>query len=287
MTQNQNGQNDLPPVNNDSKIIENSENRTACETELTDNASSEGELSNNVASEAEVSDITPDKTESDNGQYCGFDLNNASGQAEIAKDGALLADTQSSAEGCTKKVFSVLGTVLTVLILALTAFIVVNIVIARVQNKNVSLLGYSFGIVQTASMEPEIMVGDMIVYKSCDISSVEVGNYIVFVAGDSFGQIAGQNVIHSVVDIESVDGSLQITTKGINNFSEDRDKVTAENFLGICTYYSSFWGGVLTFLSKFGIIIIIALVAIPFIVKQIIKIVKLARDGDDESENNQ
>ncbi|MGN0818198.1 MAG: hypothetical protein ACI4L9_04435, partial [Candidatus Coproplasma sp.] len=92
------------------------------------------------------------------------------------------------------------------------------------------------------------------------------------------------NVIHRVKAIVSADGSIQLTTKGDNNLVEDKDKVTSANFLGICTFNSSFWGGLFSFVSKYGIIIIVALIAVPFIVKQVIKIIKLARESD-ESEN--
>lgn len=202
-----------------------------------------------------------------------------SNSAEIAERDSEVTDKAKSVLR-TKSVFSVIGTVITVIILLITAFIVVNIVIARVQNRNVSLFGYSFGIVQTNSMEPEIKVGDMIIYKSCDITEVEVGDDIVFIAGSGFGQIEGQNVIHRVQSIVADGGNYRITTKGINNVAEDVDKVTAENFLGICTYYSSFWGATFTFISKYGIFVLVALIAVPFIAKQIKKIVKIAREGD-------
>ena len=161
------------------------------------------------------------------------------------------------------KVFSIICTVLTAIILALTAVIIVNMIVCRAQNKPVSFFGTSFAIVQTNSMEPEIKVGDL----------------IVFVAGEGFDEaIKGQSVVHEAIAITE----NGITTKGVNNPSADRARVTADNLLGICTFNSAGWGAFSTFLSKYGIIFIIALIAIPFIVSQIIKIVKLSKQREEE-----
>jgi signal peptidase len=180
----------------------------------------------------------------------------------------------------TKKVFSVMGTIFTALILVLTLLVIVNAVVAKVQNKPVNIFGYSMAIVVTDSMQPEIMTGDLIIFKSCDIADVDVGDDVVFVAGNGFGSIAGQSVVHRVIEIG--DGGL--TTKGINNVAQDADKVTKDNLLGICIYNSSVLGGIVNFLIRFGILIVIALIALPFIVKQIIKIIKLVKEEKSAKE---
>ena len=177
------------------------------------------------------------------------------------------------------KVLSIICTVLTAIVLVLTAIIVVNIVICRAQKKPVSFFGTSFAIVQTNSMEPEIKVGDLIIYHSCKYADVEVGDNIVFVAGDGFDdKIKGQSVVHEAIAI-SDNG---ITTKGVNNPAADKAPVTAENLLGKCTFNSAGWGAFFRFLSRYGIIIIIAIIAIPFIVSQILKIVKLSKQREEE-----
>lgn len=184
-----------------------------------------------------------------------------------------------------KKILSVVGTVLSVLLFVLAAFIIIKIIVAKTQGKAVDLFGYSFAIVVTDSMEPDIMVGDMIVYRSCDISDVQVGDYIVFIGGEHFNAAAGKSVVHMAYEIEvNADGEIEITTKGINNASQDRDSVTAENLLGICIYNSSGWGSFLTFMSKYGIFILILVVAVPVIVVQTVKIVKLAKGKGTEEE---
>ena len=180
-----------------------------------------------------------------------------------------------------KKIISIICTVLTVLILALAACIIINMIYCRAKNKPVSFFGASFAIVQTNSMEPYIMTGDLIVYKSRSYDDIKVGDYVVFTAGDGFGQLKGQSIVHEAIE-KTEDG---IKTQGKNrttNPGPDKDYVTAENLLGVCTFNSSGWGKLFAFISKFGIFIIIALIAVPFIVKQIIKIVKLSKQSEAE-----
>ena len=185
-----------------------------------------------------------------------------------------------------KKIFSVAGTVLTVLLIAFTAYIVVSVIIARVKNTDVSLFGYSFGVVLTNSMEPEISPGDLIIFGHDNIDEVKVGDNIVFKAGDGFSEkIKGQNVVHRVQSIEILpDGSVEITTRGINNLNDDEYPVTSENFVGICIYHSTAWGNFFTFMINYGFIILIVVVALPFIISQIIKIVKLSKSKDEGEE---
>jgi signal peptidase I len=192
-----------------------------------------------------------------------------------------------------KKVFSVLATVLTVIIFIFTLFVVVNAVIAKVQNRPVKFFGYSFAIVLTNSMEPEIMTGDLIMFKECNVSDVKIGNDIVFIAGNSFDEaVRGQSVVHRVIElVYGADGSsvTGFVTKGINNVAADNDSVTADNLLGICTYNSTALGKIVLFFIHYGVLVLVALIALPFIVKQVIKIVKLVKEqksNEGEQDNS-
>ena len=178
-----------------------------------------------------------------------------------------------------KKILSIICTVLTVIIVALAVVVIINMIYCRAKNKPVSFFGASFAIVQTNSMEPYIMTGDLIVYHKCSYDDIKVGDYIVFTAGEGFDKkLQGQSIVHEAIRITD-EG---IFTKGAHNAVEDKKPVTAKNLLGICTYNSSGWGQFFRFINKFGIVIVIALVAIPFIVKQVIKIVKLSKNKQGE-----
>ncbi len=180
-----------------------------------------------------------------------------------------------------EKVFTIVGTVLTVVVSLVAAFILINMVVCKIKNKPVSFFGMSFAIVQTNSMEPEIMTGDLIIFRECGFDDVNIGDNIVFIADANFDtRIQGKSIVHKVKDI-TADG---IITYGVHNHGDDDGFREANELLGICTYNSAGWGKVFSFIGKFGIFIIIALIALPFIIKQIVKIVRLSKKGEEAGE---
>jgi len=185
-----------------------------------------------------------------------------------------------------RKIISAISTILTVLICAATAIVLVKIVISRVSGKPASFLGTSFAIVVTPSMEPEIMTGDLIVFHTVSYDDINVGDNIVFIADDSFkdaagGSLKGYMIVHKVVEISE----SGVVTKGVNNAVEDDGYREATEILGICTFNSAALGTLFSFLGKYGIVIILLLVTVPIIVKLIIKIVKYSKDVKQESAN--
>jgi signal peptidase I len=193
-----------------------------------------------------------------------------------------IAPDGGSKHGKLKRVISIIGSVLAVLIFVFVVYAVINVFVAKKNNKPANFFGYSFAIVLTESMEPEIMTGDLIIFKSCNFDDIQIGDDIVFVAGDGFGEINGQCVVHRVISEENG----RLFTQGVNNSVADIDAVTKDNFLGICIYNSAILGKIFTFFSKYGIILIVAIVLVPFIINQVIKICKLAKHGDGSDNDN-
>lgn len=106
--------------------------------------------------------------------------------------------------------------------------IVSVIVIQRVSNNKFTLGGYSIFTVVTESMIPKYKVGDMLLARDVDVSSIKVGDDVVYMG--RVGTFSGKIVTHQVVEIE--DGSpLKFHTKGINNMIED-PVVDGEQILG-------------------------------------------------------
>lgn len=180
-----------------------------------------------------------------------------------------------------KRIISVICTVLTAVIFVFVALILINMIVCRTQNKPVNFFGTSFAVVQTNSMEPEIMTGDLIVFKATEYSEIAVGDNVVFKADDNFrdgngNSMAGLTIVHKVVEITE-DG---IVTRGVHNIKDDGGFRSADDIYGVCIANSAAWGTVFSFLGKYGVLIIIALIAIPVIISQIIRIVKLAKAKD-------
>jgi signal peptidase len=93
-----------------------------------------------------------------------------------------------------------------------------------------SVGGYLPLIVLTDSMYPNIQSGDLIICRTADPESVEVGDVISFF--DPAGN--GTSVVsHRVKSIITEDGAIAFRTQGDANNAEDDATVPAENLVGV------------------------------------------------------
>lgn len=181
-----------------------------------------------------------------------------------------------------KKVISYIGTALSIIIFALAIYVVISIIVCNSKNKPVSIFGSSFAIVQTGSMEPTIMTGDLIVYHAVDYENVKEGDVIVFVADESFTQsLQGKMIVHRVVEITE-EGLI---TRGDNNTAHDGGVRSSDEVLGVCTYNSAALGKIFSFLGAYWIVIVDVIIAIPLIISLILKITRLISSGDEVNES--
>lgn len=94
--------------------------------------------------------------------------------------------------------------------------------------------GYDYSIVLTASMEPEIAVGDVVAIQPAEPQEIEVGQVMAFHAPD---KSVNKPVIHRVVEIEqNDDGERQFYTKGDNLEERDPWVVQEEHVVGTIGY---------------------------------------------------
>lgn len=186
-----------------------------------------------------------------------------------------------------KKTLSVISFVLSVAIFALAITVFVTSVASRAKNGRAEFFGYSFAVVVTDSMSPEIKVGDLIIVKSCNITEMAEGQNAVFIGLS--GTYKDKSIVHRVIGIHDVidETSGEITgicleTKGINNSLTDDDYVYADNFIGKEIYHSTALGKIVTFFRNpiNWIFLIVVCALVWFAVKQSIKIVKLAKNKD-------
>ena len=80
--------------------------------------------------------------------------------------------------------------------------------------------------VLSGSMEPELKVGDIVVSKAVDSSSIKVGDVITYKMG------ANTLVTHRVIEVIEMNGSNFYKTKGDANNVEDSDLVSQDNVVG-------------------------------------------------------
>lgn len=123
-----------------------------------------------------------------------------------------------------KKIYQWIVSGLIVLFFSLTIYVLVAGTIAMKNKEMISLFGYTYSVVPTDSMEPEIMVGDSVIAKKVDFEDLEIGNDIIYHYVTDKLDIF---IVHRIIREEN--GGF--ITQGINNNSEDDVLVTEDNYV--------------------------------------------------------
>lgn len=176
------------------------------------------------------------------------------------------------------KVFGVARVVKNVVcwtLIVVLVFAVITFLLTRVSGGTPSVFGYTVQRVSTGSMEPELMVGDVILSKEVDdVMALEVGDIITFKGGSQFGNDV--NVTHRVVVApQEENGVIMLQTKGDANDVADNpisfDRVQSKYIrtVGFLTKLYS------VFLSPWGLIIFIVLLLFIFF-DELINIIRIA-----------
>ena len=138
---------------------------------------------------------------------------------------------------------------------------------------------FSVYTIVSISMEPTINVYDVIINTKVDNpSEIKQGDVITFIS--SWNVTYGMTITHRVVGTKVLDdGSKCLITRGDNNTQEDQACVKESNIIGVVKAVIPSLGRVQFFLSSYlGWFLII--------IKDIIKIIKLAKDNKKDKVNN-
>lgn len=178
------------------------------------------------------------------------------------------------------KVFRIIKLIKNIICWTLIVILVFTLVVffmSRINGSTPSVFGYSIFRVSSGSMEPELMVGDIILDKTVDNpEDLKVGDVITFKSSD-YGDLL---VTHKVIKAPyEENGKLMLQTKGIANEVEDKP-ISVDNVKGIMICKVDYLDTVYNvFLSPWGLLILIALIVIIFF-DEIITIVKILTNND-------
>ena len=158
------------------------------------------------------------------------------------------------------------------LIVCLVSMLIIFLM-ARTSGETPSVFGYSILRVSSGSMEPELIVGDVIIDKKIeDYSDIKKGDVVTFKGA---GNLSGMLVTHKVIKAPYYEnGELMIQTRGIaNEIADEPILMTAVTGVMVCkvTFLNNVFS---VFLSPWGLIILIGLIALVFF-DEIIVIVKI------------
>jgi len=141
-------------------------------------------------------------------------------------------DSTKSGFALVKKIWSVISTVLVVLIVLCAVFLMGS-----------RLMGYRVFNVISGSMEPEFNVGDLIYVKEVDPNSITVGTPITFVLNEDLVVAT-----HRVVEIDAE--NKRFYTKGDVNETVDSSPVHFNNVIGVPQFKIPLLGYVSDFIQN-------------------------------------
>lgn len=134
------------------------------------------------------------------------------------------------------KIFKIGVVIAKVLVFLAMIGFVFSVFLQRFSNNRLAVLDFRMFTVISGSMKPKYDIGDVLVAKEVEPSSIKVGDTISYMGTvDSF---KGKVVTHEVVGIEVIDGKYYFHTKGIANLVED--PIVSETQLYGKVIYKSF-----------------------------------------------
>lgn len=183
-----------------------------------------------------------------------------------------------------RKVFNILGTVLLVILLA----VVVVMFDARISGEAPNVFGYQIFRVSSGSMEPELLVGDVILVKQVQPEEVKMGDTVTYKGEE--GDLADKFITHKVIATpQYVNGEYVFQTQGIANGAIADPLWDEDQLLGVMKCKVPFINGIYNFFLKpYGLITFVLIIVILFGYELISLIVSYnsldETDDNDDSE---
>lgn len=131
-----------------------------------------------------------------------------------------------------KKVTSIIGKIISALIVLFTVFVMIFTVISvNTVGKEQGIFGYRPYIVLSNSMSGVFDVGDIVVSKETDTSKLKVGDIISFKSIDpnNYDTI----VTHKIKEITTYEGKTAFVTYGVNTGIDDTYPVPQDRVIGV------------------------------------------------------
>lgn len=175
-----------------------------------------------------------------------------------------------------KKQISKIQTIIFLILMTLTLIILLNILLSKINGTQPRIFGYSFHVVLTDSMSPEIDAGDFIIAKKTDTAKINSGDYIIFVSPDP--SLNGKKIVHKVQSVNNQEGIISFETTGIKQGAEP-DAYPVYEIIGKYVMRSPFIGKVMMFVSKGENILFLAfIITMAFVaIKQIKNIINVKK----------
>lgn len=183
-----------------------------------------------------------------------------------------------------KSVFKIIANVISWTVLVLLILVAIFLLYLTIASKIYASKGmdfepkYSLYTIISPSMEPNLRVYDVIVDQRVDsVNDIQIGDVITFISTSSIS--SNKTITHRVIDIIiDENGNYQYKTKGDNNLSPDMAYAEYNNIIGKVIFKIPQLGRIQFFLAnQGGWLVAIVIPALVIIIKDIMKIFKLAK----------
>lgn len=175
------------------------------------------------------------------------------------------------------KIMSILSYICLIALFLIATFLLYFIISNQVAKSKGDKPAISLYTIVSPSMEPTIMVYDVIIdTKVKSDNELKIGDIITFYSNTI--DTGGYTVTHRIVDIYKNNGIVYYTTKGDNNMDNDAGLITIDNVVGKCKFIIPSIGKMQMFItSRAGWALIILIPALGIILMDIKKLIKIFR----------
>lgn len=159
------------------------------------------------------------------------------------------------------------------------------ILVQRIFNNRVSIGSFRMFTVVTGSMEPVYKVGDVVISKEVDPSTINEGDDVVYLGEKN--DFKDKIVTHRVIKIENKDGEYYFTTKGVANDYSD-PVISSDQIYGKVVYKPvvlSFLSSILNTRAGFYLLIFVPVAFLIFL--EILDYIKRKEGELDEGEKEE
>ncbi|MDD4839822.1 MAG: signal peptidase I [Clostridia bacterium] len=172
-----------------------------------------------------------------------------------------------------RKIYRTISSIITLLVALFLCGVALLAIVQRSTDKSPHVFGYYMYTVLTDSMEPTLMVGDVILSKQAVAEELKVGDIVTYKA--ETGALEGYNLTHRIVRLLDVENVKYVVTQGDNTSGEDAP-VEAAHISSVYVRNLDSIAGILSFLkTPQGFICIIVL---PLLLVLVLIIVSYFRD---------
>lgn len=175
------------------------------------------------------------------------------------------------------KVMNFLSYICLVILFFIAAFLLYFIISNQLAKTTGSKPLISLYTIVSPSMEPTIMVYDVIIdTRVTKDEDLKIGDIITFYSNTI--DTGGYTVTHRIEDVYESNGIKYYTTKGDNNIDADSGIITIDNIVGKCRFIIPSIGKMQMFItSRAGWVLIILIPALGIIIIDIKKLIKIFR----------